>query len=616
MKFAYDSAQEACEAILADKIPCSPWVIGDAERYLRRLKDPRFWNDDREEETWTRFQADLRMGENEPHGLMGLLFWQIASASIRSLKWNLPGDPRHNSLVTEFWLGLHSKSSGKTPWVGANLLYVYLKSRRDLSLQNDIPIAASQVAQADNTFREIAKFIMADPRLSRLMTVMGNGTIRYKKQERDGIHLIKKVATEKKKHGLGGVKFPIAAIDELSEHPTDYAYRELIRAQKGRPNAQVLVTSNAPAHRNHFSWEVITNAHEIALSEEELDDRWSSSVAGYGPDDDPFDEKVWPKANPGLPVTPTRVFLRGLAKEAERRPKARREFLRFYSCIPMSIGDPMMEMEDWLACELEPEDWDAQFAQLDPKDFVAVAGVDLGQKRDLTSASVLKFHRPTKTLWLFGKSFTTRKNLLTGKKSREQYIDWEKDGHIQTNLGDVTDWAKAADWLKDRIHEHHIQCMAFDKWQIESFLSYLGKGDNRVSITKNPKRGGVLVAEHPQNFNQMGGYSRETPTRPPVLWMEKSIEALLEAAISRRLHVRRDPLLTAAVENVEIEYSDDADQNRKVNRLSPVHIDPLVSTLFAFGILQHALTSHRLTPSQMGLYPQNFSQKAEGRPLQ
>ncbi len=56
------------------------------------------------------------------------------------------------------------------------------------------------------------------------------------------------------------------------------------------------------------------------------------------PDDDPWSEETWAKANPLYPVTPSRAFMQSAADKAKTDPVAKASFLRLHfqyqvSCV-------------------------------------------------------------------------------------------------------------------------------------------------------------------------------------------------------------------------------------------------------------------------------------------
>jgi phage terminase large subunit-like protein len=66
--------------------------------------------------------------------------------------------------------------------------------------------------------------------------------------------------------------------------------------------------------------------------------------------DDPFDEKVWPKANPNLGISVKIDALREQAAVAKRSPGKVAAFLRFRMNVPTAVATRSLDIDEWDAC--------------------------------------------------------------------------------------------------------------------------------------------------------------------------------------------------------------------------------------------------------------------------
>ncbi|WP_372899702.1 terminase large subunit domain-containing protein, partial [Stieleria sp.] len=98
---------------------------------------------------------------------------------------------------------------------------------------------------------------------------------------------------------------------------------------------------------------------------------------GEIPEDDPFDEKNWAKANPNYPVTPKREFMQEQADDAQLSPAGLHVFKRYHCNVLVSSLEKAIHDETWRAAQGEFSDW---------SDADAICGAwDMGGQDDLAA---------------------------------------------------------------------------------------------------------------------------------------------------------------------------------------------------------------------------------------
>jgi len=103
--------------------------------------------------------------------------------------------------------------------------------------------------------------------------------------------------------------------------------------------------------------------------------------------DDPFDEAVWPKANPNLGVSVRIDTLREQAEKAKRSPGKLAPFLRFRMNVPTGVATRAIDIDEWDKCSgLEDgEDYLGWEERVFADTRTGCGGLDLASVRDLTA---------------------------------------------------------------------------------------------------------------------------------------------------------------------------------------------------------------------------------------
>jgi len=111
------------------------------------------------------------------------------------------------------------------------------------------------------------------------------------------------------------------------------------------------------------------------------DESYFSYIFELDQQDDPLDERLWPKANPNLGVSIGVEFLREAAAKAKTSPVELNRFTRYHCNRKVSSFDRFILPSDWDASADELSNW----ANAD----AVTAGIDLGGRDDLASYGVV-----------------------------------------------------------------------------------------------------------------------------------------------------------------------------------------------------------------------------------
>lgn len=234
-------------------------------------------------------------------------------------------------------------------------------------------------------------------------------------------------------------------------------------------------------------------------------------------DDDPWDEKTWPKANPNYGVSVYPFDMQRLAKKAKEIPSEQTDFLTKRLNVWCNAEHAWMDMRKWDACadatmKLE------QFAGLR-----CVAAIDVAEKRDVTARCLLF------TKKLQGKShyYAFMRYYLPEAAVRGanagQYDGWVRRGLIDVTDGNIIDLDRVqADLVADS-KKVSVREVAYDPHNATSLaLGLQQKGIRPVEFRQTP-----------MNFDE------------PMRWWEARV-------LDGTFHHTGCPVLTWMVSNVTI----------------------------------------------------------------
>ena len=158
--------------------------------------------------------------------------------------------------------------------------------------------------------------------------------------------------------------------------------------------------------------------------------------------DDPYDERVWKKANPMLGVTPSLKKMREYAADAQASPQAEGNFKTKNLNVWLNAASAWLNMAQWRACA------DPQLSWADFDGLKVYVGADLADKDDMTAA-VLAAFRPSPTLpgqtqLIFKPVFWLPEAVLLDPKHAQgrgaaPYRTWAAQDHLKLTPGDWVD---------------------------------------------------------------------------------------------------------------------------------------------------------------------------------
>jgi phage terminase large subunit-like protein len=439
--------------------------------------------------------------------------------------WKWPdGRRRYRKLYLEV-----PRGNGKSTFAaGLALLLLAMDGEKSAKVYG----AAADKDQATQVFNTARDMVEESPHLRRRIRVFKNKTMEF--PEMRGVYKV--ISSDAyTKHGLNphGIVF-----DELHAQPNRELYDVLNTAMGKRKQPLMIMITTAGFDRNSICWE----QHEYAIKVRDgiVDDpTFLPSIWAADPKDDWTSPATWRKANPNYGVSVSEEFLAQECKVALASPAYQNTFRRLYLNQWTQQESRWLDMTAWDAC-------DAPLPDLAGRP--CYGGLDLASTTDIV-ALVLAFPPLTKdeptwlvpTFWIPGEGLIER-----GHRDRVPYDAWVRDGYIFATPGNVVDYGRIEEGIKDLATRYHIKEIAYDRW-------------NATQITQRLAGEGLTMVQMGQGFASMSAPSKE----------------MLRLVLSRKLGHGGNPVMRWMADNVTTE--EDAAGNIKPSKAkSTQKIDGIV----------------------------------------
>ncbi len=193
-----------------------------------------------------------------------------------------------------------------------------------------------------------------------------------------------------------------------------------------------------------------------------------------GPEDDWHDKKLWERVNPNLGISLSRAYLETEYQRAIEIPGYENTFKRLHLNLRTEQATRWLPMDSWDTCG---EAFDP--ASLEGKP--CYAGLDLATTTDL-AALVLYFPEDGNAVlpyfWCPEENAEKRE-----RRDRVPYVVWHRQGLIQLTPGNVTDYDRIHEDLKELREKYEIKEIAIDRWNSTQLQTQLmGDGFNVVGF--------------------------------------------------------------------------------------------------------------------------------------
>jgi phage terminase large subunit-like protein len=410
----------------------------------------------------------------------------------------------------------------------------------------EVYTAATKRDQARIVHGEAVRMVKSSPELKRIVGIF-----------KDNLHV---QTTNSKFEPLGadsdtmdGLNVSGGIIDEFHAHKKRDVYDLLDTATGARRQPLLFIITTAGSDEQSVCFEL--HDHGIKVLEDGgkgqyPDDTLFVFIASIDEGDDPFDPKVWEKANPNYGVSVKPDDLERKAERARQIPSARNAFLRLHLNVWTQTATAWLDIEKWDACQQDfrPEEWAGA---------EVFGGLDLASKLDIT-AFVLLLKKDGKycvvcRFWIPKDTAAKRE-----KRDRIPYKQWIDDGLIKATEGSVTDYDVVEAEIADLCRKWRIGKLGFDPHNATQLSIHL------------QDRYGIEMLEFGQGTAHMNEPCRE---------MEKLIEA-------KEIVHDGNAVLRWMIGNVSVKTNDITNEIKpaKPDDKSNKKIDGVVALLMALGV--------------------------------
>lgn len=277
------------------------------------------------------------------------------------------------------------------------------------------------------------------------------------------------------------------------------------------------------------------------------DDTFLPCIYAADPEDDPFAEETWRKANPNYGITTKPDYFHQMANRAKQSPSEEVVFRTLH-------------LNQWLNSEsmwIRHGAWEANGGELRPTEGrIAYCGIDLASTTD-TTALVAVWPDDDGTYDIHCKVFIPEDTAEeASKRDRVPYLQWAKDGLVHLTEGDVCDYDAVRNYVLSFCERNSVRAVAIDRY-------------NATHLTTQLVAEGVDVKPFGQGFLSMSAPS-------------KLLETLI---IGKKLRHGGNPVLAWQMSNVQIKLDDAGNiKPSKKNANSTARIDSAVALIMALGL--------------------------------
>jgi phage terminase large subunit-like protein len=369
---------------------------------------------------------------------------------------------------------------------------------------------------------------------------------------------------------MDGLRPSTILADEVSFWGDREQWDKLAKGVVSRIQPLVFAVTTAGSTKNCFAFGKFDLGEKI-LRGIFQDDTTFVAIYSIDKEDDPLDEKCWPKANPSLGVTLQIEHLRKIRDEVVQAPSGLNAWLQYHTniwpdatlsragSIPARKWDVCGGLE--LIGESDPKKACLKFLMLN-KETRCFGGLDVGLTSDMSCFSMLwpkarfaEGAEPISKRVLVAQFFMPEIGLLEKERAWGVPLStWAREGWIELLPGDMTDPRLIRKYILEARAHFYIQEVGFDNWNAQVLCAEINES------------GAVPCVVVPQVPSQLTAPARE----------------LLTAIHSKELVHFGNPVMAWHASNV-ILAEDEKHGGTKPEKMSPNEkIDGISATLNAW----------------------------------
>lgn len=322
--------------------------------------------------------------------------------------------------------------------------------------------AASDRAQAALIYAEMVAMIRADAVLSSRIIIREHS--RSLEDTDTGSRYFALASDARKAQGLGPSFW---AGDEVAQWRGVQGRALLDALSTGggaRSEPLGIVISTQSHDPNHPMSELVRYGRGV-LDGSIVDPSFAAAIFEAEEGDDPWDEAVWYKANPGLGDFRSLDEMRVAAAQAKAVPSKQPAFENLYLNRPVSPTARFISAKDWKACR-------AEIGPMGLAGARCILGIDLSSTTDLTAAAAFFPSTGDLKVWFW----MPAENVAEAeRRDQAPYGQWIKEGLIVATGGRAVDKRAVALALGKMVVDYDVQFAAADRWRLDELERILGE---------------------------------------------------------------------------------------------------------------------------------------------
>ena len=430
------------------------------------------------------------------------------------------------------------RKNGKTTLASGVANYLAIADREEGA---EVYCVATKEDQAKIAWRDCVQFLRGNERFAAAMKFRVKH-VEFPKRNA----ILKPLGADSQT--LDGLNPHAAIFDELHAWKSRDLWDVIEDGMGFRRQPLIFAITTAGFNREGFCFELRAHALNV-LAGRAKDDELLALVYTIDDDDDPFDERVWRKANPSLGESKSEAFMRSQAHGAQQIPS------KLYAFLNKQLDVWTTAEKAWLSADA----WNSLRVPRATEESLrgkrCYCGLDLSRTGDLTAFAMLfppqdGVEKATALvdLWLPSKNMRERE-----RADGAPYQQWVRDGFLSVCAHGYINRDFVAERIKARASQFQIAQIAYDRWGSREIAEELSSHNLEIL-----------------NFGQ--GFKDMSPAT-------KSFEELV---VGGELAHIENPALDWCVANVAVEQ--DAAGNIKLSkRKSFGRIDGAVALAMAIG---------------------------------
>jgi phage terminase large subunit-like protein len=410
-----------------------------------------------------------------------------------------------------------ARKNGKSTWKGPQGAYLF---SMDGEIGAEVYAVATTRAQAMTVFKpafdNIKRWVRRSPGIAKSFKI--HGGLNQEKIELDTSVFAPLPANAENLDGLN----PSAILfDELHAQ----RHRDVWDVMESALGARMQPLLSAITTAGFILDGICTEIRSYLISVLEgkrVDDAFFGYVYTLDPDDDPFDEPTWYKANPGLGKSKTLEYMRGMARKAAALPGARANFLTKDLNIWCNSADGWFDISVW----------DKGGKKFDPEKLKGrrcFGGLDLGSTRDLTAYALVFPPDEDDGEWHVLVWFWCPEEKIASEEHDDAapYTAWEEAGWITGTEGNVTDYNPVRQRILQSMAEYQVAEIGFDRWNALQLANELMDLD--VPLVEVPQNTGGMHPGSKRLEELVYGLNLKHGGNPVLRWCAMNTALLFDS---------------------------------------------------------------------------------------